>query len=90
MRTLGKILHKQTVIFDFDGTLVDSVQGIMHAVKMLAERHNYPIPSKNTVEHVISVGSAAILRTIVGNDLSEDKFSALQKEFCTLRTPRNI
>lgn len=74
-------MKKLLVIFDFDGTLVDSCPGIMHAVKLFAERNDYPTPSTEAVEHVISIGSAAILKTIVGKELQEDKLKVLQQEF---------
>lgn len=77
-------MHNPVVIFDFDGTLVDSSPGIMHAINMLAERHHYPAPSLDAIEAVISMGSAAMLKVITGLDPDSPKMPALQKDFFAL------
>ena len=50
---------KKAILFDLDGTLTDSGEGIMNCAKLALEHYNLPIPSE------------AELRTIVGPPLHE-------------------
>ena len=50
---------KKAILFDLDGTLTDSGEGIMNCAKFALEHYNLPIPSE------------AELRTIVGPPLHE-------------------
>ena len=48
---------KKTIIFDLDGTLTDSAEGITNSVKLVMQHFNIPVPSMD------------ILRTFVGPPL---------------------
>ena len=50
---------KKSILFDLDGTLTDSGEGIINCVKMTLERFGLPIPSPDE------------LRTFVGPPLGD-------------------
>ena len=41
------------IVFDWDGTLADSVSKIFECKQFLAKKHNLPIPSEQTVKHAL-------------------------------------
>ena len=53
------LMTKKTILFDLDGTLTDSGEGIMNCAKLALEHYGLPIPSE------------AELRTFVGPPLHE-------------------
>lgn len=52
----------QAVLFDLDGTLVDSAPDLVAALVSLCEQIDAPIPDARHVSRVISAGGRAILR----------------------------
>ncbi len=43
------------VIFDWDGTLVDSMEKIVTCVKVIAQRRNIPVPDSQTISALIGL-----------------------------------
>ncbi len=69
------------IIFDLDGTLMDSIQGIATSVNRMLKRHQYPIFS--TQEYVQFVGSGlynTVKAALQDVDLDEATLEALYKE----------
>ncbi len=56
------------ILFDFDGTLVDSAKGITHAMKLFSEKYNHNVLHQHQVEPIISQGSQAMIKAIMGID----------------------
>lgn len=52
----------QAVLFDLDGTLVDSAPDLVAALVTLCEQIDAPVPDAKAVSRVISAGGRAILR----------------------------
>ena len=52
----------QGVLFDLDGTLLDSAVDLFGALKQQCEEMDVPVPAYETVREVVSRGSRAILR----------------------------
>jgi 2-phosphoglycolate phosphatase len=54
--------HIQGVLFDLDGTLLDSAVDLFAALKTQCEEMQVPVPAYEAVREVVSRGSRAILR----------------------------
>jgi len=68
-------MSKPLILFDFDGTLVDSSPGITYAMQLFAEKHNKkPLPPTE-IEPVISQGSAALVRVALGVEPDHPKMT---------------
>jgi phosphoglycolate phosphatase len=53
------------IVFDWDGTLLDSTVGIARAIQEAARDMGLPVPSREAASHVIGLGLHDALRTAV-------------------------
>ncbi|MBM3351044.1 MAG: HAD-IA family hydrolase [Betaproteobacteria bacterium] len=72
------------ILFDLDGTLVDTVHDLAYALNLQRERHGLPALPLEVIRPFASHGSKALLA--VGFNLSPeaDRFSAMQEEYLAL------
>jgi len=74
---LTEIRH---LIFDWDGTLMDSAPRIVSAMQETARRLNLSVPTDSEVNHIIGLSLEKAFDRLFGQ-LSEDLVSALYKEY---------
>ena len=72
-------LPVQTIIFDFDYTLVDSAQGTIDGVNFAFEKMGLPIASDNAVRRTIGLSLPDILTALAGDAYAKsvDEFTRL-------------
>ncbi len=61
------------IVFDWDGTLIDSAAGIVASIQEAARELQLPVPTRETASHVIGLGLQDALRTAVPT-LPEDRY----------------
>ena len=61
------------IVFDWDGTLLDSAGGIVECIQEAARDLGLPVPARATASHVIGLGLHESLRTAVPT-LPEDQY----------------
>jgi phosphoglycolate phosphatase len=66
-------LHYSLIVFDWDGTLLDSAGGIVECIQEAARDLRLPVPARETASHVIGLGLHDSLRTAVPT-LPEDQY----------------
>lgn len=59
---LARALSGATIIFDLDGTLVDTAQDLVHALNAVVERDGYPAVPLSDVRAMVGRGGRALLR----------------------------
>ncbi len=80
--------HFQGVLFDLDGTLVDTAPDMGGALnELLAEEGRAPL-SAEAIRPVVSHGSAGLLRLAYGDDLGDADRERLVKRFLTIYEAR--
>ena len=67
---------KRLVIFDWDGTLMDSVGHIVSAMQAAADELGLSVPPASAVRHIIGLSLEPAIRQLFGN-LSDSQRSAL-------------
>lgn len=72
---------KKAVIFDLDGTLVDSIEDIAHTINLTAKDFSLRSVTKEEVLSVIGNGSKALLKSTVCKDTSEEDFKKIYPVF---------
>jgi phosphoglycolate phosphatase len=58
-------LRYRLIVFDWDGTLLDSASGIVESIQEAARDLRLPVPTRETASHVIGLGLHDSLRTAV-------------------------
>ena len=58
-------MRYRLIVFDWDGTLLDSARGIVECIQEAARELRLPVPARDTASHVIGLGLHASLRTAV-------------------------
>lgn len=75
---------KKLVIFDMDGTLIDSLPDIMSRLNSTLERFGYPKLDKLSVMEIIGNGARDLVKDAVPEKISEQKLDEMYEDFCTL------
>lgn len=71
------------IVFDWDGTLADSVGKIIDCKKFLARKYNLPEPSEETIKNVLGTKFEHAF-AICFPSISQEKLHELSKEFHAL------
>ncbi|MGH8720840.1 MAG: HAD family hydrolase [Burkholderiales bacterium] len=58
-------MRYRLIVFDWDGTLLDSAAGIVESIQAAARDLRLPVPTHETASHVIGLGLQDSLRTAV-------------------------
>lgn len=67
------------IVFDWDGTLMDSTATIVKSIQAAARDLGLPIPSREAAAHVIGLGLAEAMQVILGPDV-DPKYQARMVE----------
>lgn len=73
--------QKQALIFDFDGTLVDTSVELIHSAHLLQSRYQLPPTPVPILRQVVGEGVAAIVHTAFGVDIGSPKCEQLSQEY---------
>ena len=64
--------QKFTILFDLDGTLVDTAPDLMHAHNHVMKKYGYPTKSTDEIRNLVGQGAGAMLgRSIWGQAKKE-------------------
>lgn len=72
---------KKAIIFDLDGTLIDSVGDIVDMLNLTAGRFNLNTVDKKTTLEAIGYGSRHLLKDTICKDVSDDEFEKIFEFF---------
>ena len=70
-----------TVIFDMDGTLLDTLDDLTSAVNHTLRQYSYPAHTKDEVRSFIGNGIGRLMRNAVPDNIDEDKFNQVFSSF---------
>lgn len=71
----------QTVLFDLDGTLLDTALDLTHAINQLLVRRGKPVVTLESIRPHISEGSQAMLGAAFDINKTHPDYTALRREF---------
>ena len=78
--------NKQLLIFDFDGTLIDSVPDLAAAINIMLEQLGLPTYSLETIKGWVGNGSRLLVeRALIGKtEVSENELTQLEADHACL------
>lgn len=74
----------QAVLFDLDGTLLDTAPDFVTAINRLLTRKGLPIPNPEKTRRMVSYGSVGMVSSAFDLDAEHPDFEPLRQEFLTL------
>ncbi|TAK77499.1 MAG: HAD family hydrolase, partial [Gammaproteobacteria bacterium] len=72
------------VLFDLDGTLLDTAPDLVYALNQLRQEHDLPLLPLSTLRPIISLGSKVMIKRILGIEENSPSFNALREKFLSL------
>ncbi|MBN8429166.1 MAG: phosphoglycolate phosphatase [Burkholderiales bacterium] len=81
MKTLHPRADVTAVLFDLDGTLVDSAPDLAGAANELRDAHGLPPLAYDQLRPVVGSGARGMLRAAFGIDPGDARFEALREDF---------
>lgn len=82
---MGRI---RTVLFDLDGTLIDTAPDMADALDALCIEENRPVLAFSQVRPVVSNGSAALVNLAFGDSLDEERMQYLKQRYLDIYQQR--
>lgn len=79
----------QAVLFDLDGTLIDTAADFIRIIKLMCAKYNHPCPTDEAIRGQVSAGAKAMIRLMFGSELAnmedtDPKLLAYRQEFLDL------
>lgn len=79
----------QAVLFDLDGTLIDTAPDFIRIIKAMCDKHNHSCPTDVAIREQVSAGARAMVRLMFGDELAEvadtdERLLAYRQEFLDL------
>ncbi|MBP7792017.1 MAG: HAD family hydrolase [Candidatus Goldbacteria bacterium] len=71
------------IIFDFDGTLADSIPGIYKTANIMAKKYGMSSIPMNKIKNAVGMGIEIFLNEIFKNIIDKHKFTAIKKDYET-------
>ena len=71
----------KAVLFDLDGTLLNTLDDLADAVNYFLTTHNYPTVSRQTVRRYLGNGAADLVRRSLPEAVDEETFAKYVKEY---------
>lgn len=77
------------VLFDLDGTLIDTAPDFIRIIKLMCAKHNHPCPTDTAIREQVSAGARAMVRLMFGDELAnmadtDERMLAYRQEFLDL------
>lgn len=69
-----------TIVFDFDGTLLDTLKDLTDSVNYVLNKYGYPVRSIDEIRRFLGNGIAKLLELSIPNGLSNPKFKICLEE----------
>ncbi len=60
----------QAVLFDLDGTLIDTAPDFIRIINVMCDKHNHVAPSAEAIREQVSAGARAMVKLMFGDELA--------------------
>jgi len=70
-----------TVIFDMDGTILDTLDDMTDSVNYVMEKHGFPARTKAEVKNIVGNGVASLVQNALPDGISMQDFNTVLQEY---------
>lgn len=81
------MITSKAILFDLDGTLIDTAPDFIRIIRQMCAQHQYPCPSDEAIREQVSAGARAIVKLMFGESSYVDDdpvLLAYRQEFLDL------
>ncbi len=71
----------QAVLFDLDGTLLDTLDDLTDSVNVILEKYGFPLRNRKEIRRFLGNGSERLMKEALPKDISEMDFAKYLKEY---------
>lgn len=71
----------QAVLFDLDGTLLDTLDDLTDSVNVILEKYGFPLRDREEIRRFLGNGSERLMKAALPKDISEMDFAKYLKEY---------
>lgn len=71
----------QAVLFDLDGTLLDTLDDLTDSVNVILEKYGFPLRDRKEIRRFLGNGSERLMKEALPKDISEMDFAKYLKEY---------
>lgn len=76
----------KAVLFDLDGTLIDTANDFIRIIQVMCAKHNHPCPTDTAIREQVSAGAKAMVKLMFGEELTkvaddDPKIQSYRQEF---------
>lgn len=64
-------LTNKAVLFDLDGTLIDTAPDFIRIIKVMCDKYQHPAPSDTAIREQVSAGARAMVKLMFGDELAK-------------------
>ena len=62
-------MTKQAILFDLDGTLIDTAPDFIRIIRAMCEKYNHTAPTDTAIRSQVSAGARAMVRLMFDDEL---------------------
>lgn len=78
------------IIFDLDGTLLNTVDDIKNSLNFVLEENNFPLRTEEEVKSSLGYGSLSLIKDSLPKDTTEDTINKIYNDYVSHYTKNNI
>ena len=77
----GKMKKQQAILFDLDGTLLNTLDDLTDSVNVTLQAHGFPLRSREEIRKFLGNGSEFLMRSALPDGTEEEVFAACLAEY---------
>lgn len=77
----GSMRRYQAILFDLDGTLLDTLEDLADSVNAILKKYGFPLRDREEIRRFLGNGSERLMKEALPKDISETDFAKYLEEY---------
>ncbi len=83
-------MHYETIIFDLDGTLLNTLDDLTNAVNYALKIHDFPLHTLEDIRNFIGNGTRMLIKRSLPHDVNNELYEVVYKDFLDYYTKHSF